>query len=656
MAVTAVPLDLDEGQEAALLENVSTQLSAALQSHEQREAFLAKLLRAYKALPEVEEKNFPWKGASNVVVPYVAICVDSVAARLQRALLGPKDPVECHLSSPKPFPMANGQPLTEKDVRDWVSHFLDASGSRDRLRTILWDVAQNGDGFVKPMWIEEGETYHGYNDEGQVVELNVPGYTGVRWHVASSFDVIGPRGFDEWGQLPWFSNRLRMTWEEIKKAEQDGIFFDVDRIKNTKSERRDKQHLVQKKAERQNEDTVEPYTLFEIHGMFEILGATPDGATERDEPSFQEVILIYEHTKKVFLRKIYNPFFGRSRHFVKIPYLVQPHQMYSLGVAEMSYPFQIEASTAHNQVIDAATAANAGIVIRSPGAGWSKNQEIYPGCSITAEKPKEDIQILHLSEPSPHLVDVEERAAFLMEKRTGVSVYNLGMESATVGSRATATGTTALISEGNIRFWVSIDDMRRAIEELLYLTIQQEQQFRPGGYEWAPGRYIQFPPGDPRLTLGLKLSLSSESINRDLEVQQMQLLIQVLNDYYMRINQAGAILFNPQFPEPQKMLIFQTMNAAAVVMKRFVERFDIENLDMIVPTVLSALQGFGAAMGAAGAPGGMAGPMGLPPAGGTGGASSIPGGGTPAQPGAVGQRGESGSDTTTTGRNPLPVT
>lgn len=649
MAVQAIPLELDAEQEAALVAHLHKELGAALDSHGAREQFLAELLRAYKAKPRVEKKSFPWDGASNVVVPYVAISTDAVAARLQRAVLGAKDPVEVHLPGTEPFVKADGNPLTDKDVRDWIKHFLETSGSKDKLRTIFFDVAHNGDGFVKPIWVEESETYHGYDDAGNVVESPVSGYTGVRWHVPAAADIVTPVGFDDWAQLPWFANRLRLSWAELKLAEQQGLFTDVDAIKATGAHRDDTRHEVLKESQRLRDDTVDLYELYEIHGLFEI--AAPKGA-ENAVPTFHEVILVYSHKARRLLRKIYNPFFGRARHFVKIPYLVQAHQLYAMGVAEMALPFQEEASTAHNQVIDAATAANAGIIVTAPGTNFGRNEEIYPGKHIVAENPKNDINVVHLSEPSGHLSNVEERAAFLMEKRTGVSVYNLGMESATVGSRATATGTTALINEGNIRFWVSIDDMRRAIEELLYLTIAQEQQYRPQGYSWAPGRYIQFPPGDPRVTLGLSLKLSSESVNRDLEVQQLQVLIQVLNDYYMRVNQAAAVLFNPMFPPQQKMVIMQVMNAASVIIRKFVERFDIENLDEVVPTVMSALQSIGQMMGGMGGPG----QMGLPSGQGEAGAAGVPTGGLSGGAGAVGPRGESGVDPATTGRSPVPVT
>jgi hypothetical protein len=141
---------------------------------------------------------------------------------------------------------------------------------------------------------------------------------------------------------------------------------------------------------------------------------------------------------------------------------------------------------------------------------------------------------------------------------------------------------------------------------------------RPEGYFFEKGRYIQFPPGDPRQTIGLRLSLASETVNRDIEVQQMQMLMQVVNDYYQRLNQGMMLITNPQFPPQAKMMAMETLMASSVIVKKFVERFDIENLDEVVPTVMSALQSMAGMQGqmATGQPPAQpGGPSGQPPMG-----------------------------------------
>jgi len=294
----------------------------------------------------------------------------------------------------------------------------------------------------------------------------------------------------------------------------------------------------------------------------------------------------------------------------RIPYLVQAHELHGVGAAEQALSGQIEASTIHNQVIDAATAANGGITVIGPETNMGNRETVHPGKVIRDPNP-DKIRILHLAEASPTLTNMIDSVIRMTETRTGVSAYHLGMESSIVGSQATATGTTALINEGNNRFWVSIDDMRDALVEVLYLTIQLVQQMQPEGVKISDDRTVVFPKGDVRTAIGLKLNMASESLNRDVELQNMQVLMAVLNEYYMRLMNASAMIFNPQMPEEQKQVAIQIMTSAQDIVKRFVERFPVENVETIVPNILTVLQKAqgqqnGAQSGA---------PMGQPPAG-----------------------------------------
>lgn len=644
MADLAVrPLELLPEDEARLRGVVREAVSEAVKAFEERRKLYVNFRRAYKAVPENKVKNFPWPGASNVVVPLVGILTDAVVARLFRAMLGAKDFCEVKIKSkqwqqfkiPDPETGVNKTINLEAEIRDWINQFMKSSGARDRLRTLLADTALYGEGYVKPRWANETRMYHSY-DAGSVVDLPVPEYSGVRWDIPAPDDVIPAPGFDEWQALPYSLHQLRLTWQELYALKGMDGYYNIDEI--GKAYLGQKTGLTKDKAKERNDpryvDTVETSHLgsigpAQIFNLYEIVGKWPVEVREGDTVAginFEEIILTYSLDYDIFIRKIYNPFFGKSRMMVRIPFLVVPHELHGSGVAEQAMQFQEEATTSHNQVIDSGTLANAPIVAVSPDANIGDQQEIYPGKKVVTDNPKDDVAVFHLGANSSILGAYEDKAIKYAETRVGVSPYHLGMESGDIGSRATATGTTALISEGNLKFAMSIDDIRAGIEELLYLTIQLEQQMRPEGFEWAPGRFLQFPPGDVRTSLGLTLSLTSEKINRDLEVQNLMLLMQVLNEYYMRLMQAAALISNPMFPPVHKLVATQVMEASENVIKRFVERFDIEDVDAVVPGLMDTIN---AAMRIANALPGL-GAQGLA----SGGASGVPGG-APSGPGGV---------------------
>jgi hypothetical protein len=654
LAVREIPLD--EESEARLLRVVEKSVRDAVEAHHEREELYVSWDRAYKAKPRDVVKNFPWPNSSNVVIPLIGMMCDAIVARLLRAMVGAKDFCEVEIKSkvwevlelpPAPPTPENPTPgpqkiSMEKEIRDWLGFFITTSGSKDRLRTLLADVTKNGDGFFKPRWVSEQRTYHTYSG-GQVVDAPVPEYQGVRWDVPAPADIIPPRGFDEWFQLPFVIHRLRYTWEELislkgvegyRNIDETGTEFLKKQGRSLKEkdgkQRNDPRHVAATETASLGDiGPAEIFTVFEINGKWPITGKAKDeSGAETETLQFEECILTFSLEHRLFIRTIYNPFFGKARFLIRAPFLVVPHELYGQGVAEQAFQFQEEATTAHNQVVDAGTLANAPLVVVSPDADLGNEQEIRPGKKIVTDKPREDINVVHLGANSSILGSYEEKAVRYAEARVGVSPYHLGMESTVVGSRATATGTTALIGEGNLRFAMSIDDIRRAIEEGLYLTIQLEQQMRPEGYEWAPGRFIQFPQGDVRTSIGLQLSLTSEKVNRDIEIQNLMLLMQILNEYYMRLMQAAAIISNPMFAPAHKAVIMQVMDSSQQIIRRFVERFEIEDIDSIVPGLMETVN---AALNVVNTiPGLPTGPPALPPGG--GGPSAGSGGAPPAGP------------------------
>lgn len=615
------PLVLDDKQEEELLQYVDRVLREAVGVHNSYEERLARFKRAYKAIPEVDKKTFPWDGASNVVVPHAGTAVDAVVAKMMGAIFGAKDFAEVTIHNKAWEPL-------EKQIRVWINMFAQTDAARKSIRNIFHDAAHDGDAYVEPRWSEETRPWHSYDQAGQVVEQKVITYIGVRFETIPADCVLIPQGYDDWEKLPWQATRHEYTWDQLLDFERKLELEDVERVKRLAKKRTDPRYAVVQKAQGAEGGIEDTYTVFQLRGRF------PIPVEGRDDSVFEEVILTYSLDARCFLRKIYNPYFGKFRQLVKVPFLVQPHEVRSMGIIEQVLQFQDLASTAINQVVDAATAANAGLLVTDPESSLAKDPEIHPGKIIVTESP-DKTKVVHLSEPSSALQMVVEIAGRMNQVRSGVSDYNLGLESGVVGSRATATGTTALIGQGNLRFNVSIEDARSCIQELFYLTIQQEQQFRPEGTPLPDGTLLVWPKDDPRLAMGLAIHLTSEQINRELEIQSFQILFTILNEYYSRFMQAVALIMNPGFPPMMKVAAVAVINASMSIVKRMVERFDIENIDDVVPSIMQAMEAMMSVGGLGGSPA-----MGGPPAGGAAALPPASGGtegGADSRPGSGGQ-------------------
>jgi hypothetical protein len=138
----------------------------------------------------------------------------------------------------------------------------------------------------------------------------------------------------------------------------------------------------------------------------------------------------------------------------------------------------------------------------------------------------------------------------------------------------------------------------------------------------------------------LKIVLTNETVNQMTELQNLQILMGVLDNYYMKLNQLMAVLLNPGFPAPMKMVAMAVMEASTNIVKRFVERFELENIDQIVPnlqSIFGGMQNGGQAQPPPGpSPAGLGGIPGPPPAPSTGPPPGLgPGAGISPMPGGM---------------------
>jgi len=213
-----------------------------------------------------------------------------------------------------------------------------------------------------------------------------------------------------------------------------------------------------------------------------------------------------------------------------------------------------------------------------------------------------------MGEILPSMRDLELSALAYSERASGVSDPQLGREAQTLGSRATATGTLALIQEGNRRFDLNIRDIRDVLSYIGQRTLELNQMFRPRGaaffVQGADGRYteeaLNLPPEFSISKLAVELTASTATINREIEKQSLIALMGITGQYYERLTQAAMVVANPQVPGEIKELIVRESMGAKLLMDRIVQAFDIKSVDVVVPGLIGDknAQGNGAAQGA----------------------------------------------------------
>lgn len=165
------------------------------------------------------------------------------------------------------------------------------------------------------------------------------------------------------------------------------------------------------------------------------------------------------------------------------PLIARTGRLRGKSMAMVVAPLHKEMDAIHNQRIQAGTIAIAPPGFYRPASGFKPKRTQYgPGWLVPLDDPSKDIFFPQFAGDLLR-VSFQEESLVLghIERLTSVSSYMLGKESEVVKSRATATGTLALIGQAEQRFTTLAKGVQDAIAEILVRVLRQYQQKMPPG-------------------------------------------------------------------------------------------------------------------------------------------------------------------------------
>lgn len=619
--------------------------------------------RLYEATPKDLIKNWPWEGASNLVVPIIASHVEQVLARLMGSVFVGKSIWQAQPKS------ANWVQLIEpmENWLNWVGH--DVMEMYENCQRWFLGMLKFGTGIAKVPWERiTRKVKYKMSDGSLRVEL-VERHNGPKLYVVPLTDFyVTPDAYTTMDiqNCEGLFQRCVFTQKTLKERADNNIFkniekvLDTPRTQGTKMEdQQDTTMGINRTARRGEYETWECWISYSLDTADETGVDSAGRQTTVPKGELSEMLIDYHYPTKTILRAIYNPYRHQERPFHLIKLMPRDGSMWGIGLAQMLQDIQAEITTIHNQRIDNATISNA------PAFKVRRNShldevDIYPGAFVPFDDP-DDILPLEIGATHDTLLREEMNTITIGEKRTGVSDYTVGRESAAIGSRATATSTLALIQEGNKRFLMTINDIRRALKNIAHQIIMLYQQFAPPGednvmYEifspeeksWVV-KYLTMPTDYTRANIAIDVPALSEVENKDAKKQGMLALMQMMGTFYESMFKAVSIAISPQAPEPIRQLAKEAGVAGSEMWKRVLELFDFRDTATFTPKIKDILmmqsvmeaaqpqggqdasQGRGNSAPAGGAPGAGLVEVGSPMVPGSG-APEAPGAGLPAGP------------------------
>lgn len=567
---------------------------------------------------KASEKQFPWPGASNAVIPITSVHVDSLEARHFSAATA-HDPV--HLIEPG----AEGEIIPGVTVEKFAQWWQNISKWIEKeelpFKILLEDICFNfvlyGDAWVYIPWETE-----------KIMDVDLINGK-VKKTVRTLWDhpvlkVLHPREI--------FVN----SWETNKEtAQRIGLRFDLDlqgleirakqKIYDPEIVKELRQRLTgqQEKADSLLQRLNTPAYHKEYEGRFyprdeferkvrEQIGLSDKAPNalrmlkmfvreDLDNDGIpEEIVFDVEMESGLVPYARYANLLHRLRPLVQFFYSKRPGSIYNRGVGELLFNIQKILTTTVRDIMDNNKVQNTKMFVARKGSPIEEEMKVYPSRLIFTDNPKEDFLPVDLGSGRP-ITSISD-VSFMMtwgERLTGISDANLGMERR---SRTPATSQLALLEEGSQRRDRSIDLMRESMREMWWQVIMLYLQ---NGDAVKMSEVAATEKDERELFLSahaavdvdlfrskviVRPEVSSNSLNRSVQRQEKLALMSLVQDYYQKVVMLANAIGGAGEDPAMRELFLTFAKGGRRIFQSVLDTFDMKNQDELNPDFDKLLQ------------------------------------------------------------------
>jgi len=380
------------------------------------------------------------------------------------------------------------------------------------------------------------------------------------------------------------AERLRPTWNELKRREAAGIYKDVDRLRPWILQG----HNVETLREADPDVTAsilitEPVEIYEVWFEYDI---EPDGVVEK-------MVWWIHLDAEIALRKQYNWYPDQLDPYDVLAWESRPGKVYGFGFGKAVKPFQLEISTIHNQRLDNGTIKNMPVFKRKSNSLIPDRLHLKPGEAITVDA-MEDIEPLFLGQPFDTTAENEQGILALLYQRVGMQDYT-GQEGI---ANAQSTTALAMLTESGRRFDSNLDNVRMWLGKVLYKVLLLYQTYWPEGKairlqgdEGAVTEMIfHFPEEDLARGISVTVTATTSATSRELERINKVNLYGMLSQFYGQATQYLVQALNPQFPQPLRLVMLQVVSGLSVVIRDVLDDYNLQYANELVSSIEQFVQ------------------------------------------------------------------
>jgi hypothetical protein len=542
--------------------------------------------RAYRCEPDEEQKNFPFEGAANLVLPVIATDVDIIFARLMGVLLAPSNLWSVTARRPE-----------MSDIAPRIQEFLEWAQENeirpyDPICDFVLEICKKGTGVLKQRYTRDMKKVYEWRelDQGvwqQQAQLLLHDHPSL--HHVSLEDFYIPAYASDIQNAPWVAERIMLTYPQYLDRVKAGIYTGNDRFTSWYANNRGPSNEQEKmRLDRYVPNFGKRFEFFEYWTDFDVSG---DG--ER-----VAVVCTYHKDSDQLVRLDFNPFFNQDKPYSVARYMRQEKRFYGIGLEEMLDQFQEEISTQHNQRLDNATLANTTAFKSRKDARLPEFLPVFPGKNFQLDN-MDDLQPMPLGQKYDSTIQNEQQSLTYARRRDGVDDYVAGASSPSIGYAAAFT-TQAMMGAASKRFDQTHREIHNALSESGTRLLELYQQFNQRGKEFVAlgpedgalvHQVLQFPLDLIRRGLKVSVTATDVATSKDMQIRTNQMIMQQLMMFYQQYMQAMSYIVNPQIPPQIKQLTIEMIQGGSILMRRILDASGVQDAAKMVPQLEGILNG-----------------------------------------------------------------
>lgn len=579
-------LNLDEGAKESLLAYLSDESVKHDMERQDAIQILLDQQKDYWAEPSLKIRNFPFLGASNLVIPLNAIAAESVQARVMTTMWAATPVVAVNIRDPE-FSRA------EHPLENYLDYELRHNmRARDMMNSSCFETVKYGTGIAKSDYLKLVKKAVRINAAGEREEFPVVIRDGATMDSVAYANFIMPNHAQDPQTAPWCGELMTSTPFGIKNLEETKLFYPgtFEHLTNFFRTRSRQGASSERKFSAAQEDLEKTAAIFPELIDFRLMWLSFDVDGDK---KLEEIVVWYHHESRFLMAARYNWNDDLRRPYRIVQYIPIEHRWRGLGVSKQNAQFQKEVTTIHRQRLDNATIANMRMFKINRLSGYGPNEPIFPG-KMWFLDDMDHIETIQLGEIYSSSFSNEQSAVLYSQQRTGVNEVILGMPQ--VGTPGTATGDLARIAEGNKKFDFSMDNIRDWFSILTMDALLNIKQFGPRHPEYfahAEGgvevlKILGQSISDIRKGILFEVKAAGQQQNRLLDRNNWQQIGALTNQYYVSMIQ---LAINANRPDLVQLILNKGMIAATEVMKQVLESFDVRSINRILVTEVEELLG-----------------------------------------------------------------